>query len=99
MLIRLQTLWHRLLAKQLKLEPKTELGAGESADFIIERLVQYQPSWGNSRIVCRIRHWDEQSKRYTFEGDEFWLQNIYSKLKYQFGIENPKEVPIVDLEE
>lgn len=70
----------------------------DTSDFIIEKRVEYQPSWGNSRIVYRIMRWDEQSKRRTFEGDFFWLVGAQNRLRHEFGIEKPEEIPIVDLE-
>lgn len=70
----------------------------DKADFIIEKHTEYQPSWGNSRIVYRIMRWDEQSKRRTFEGDYFYIGQAHMRLKNEFGIEDPTLVPIVDVE-
>lgn len=69
----------------------------DPADFIIERYVQNQAAWHNSRITYRIMRWDEQSKRRCLEGEAFWLGTIHGKLKSEFGILEPEKIPIVDL--
>lgn len=70
----------------------------DSSDFIIEKHTEHQPSWGNSRIVYRLMKWDQQSRRRVLEAEKFWLGQIHSKLRDEFGLEHPEEVPIVDLD-
>lgn len=78
---------------------KQELPAGEPADFIIERYSSYYHAWGNSRVTYRIRRWSAEDKRYTFEGEGFWLENIYRKLRNDFKLYDPENtVPIVDID-
>lgn len=69
----------------------------DPANYIIERFVQHQASWHNSRVTYRIRHWVPEDKRYYFEGDFFWIQNAYRQLK-KLGVEDPESVPMVYLD-
>lgn len=70
----------------------------DPADFIIEKRRDRQPSWHNHRIVYRLKRWQDDVHLYSYEGEAFWLNNLYSKLRYEFGIEKPEDtVPVVDL--
>lgn len=72
----------------------------DPADFLIERRKEKQPAWHNARTVYRLKRWMNDINRYNFEGDEFWLNNVYSKLRNEFGIDKPEDtIMIVDLTE
>lgn len=73
----------------------------DSADFIIEKFIQIQPSWYNSRITYRLFRWTENSSVKNFEGDFFWLGNLRSLLHNEFGLskEQIESIPLVDLTE
>jgi hypothetical protein len=64
----------------------------EPADFIIERYYSVK----NGCNVYRIRQWLAADKRYSFEGEDFWIGNTWNRLRYQFHVD-PEEVPIVDI--
>lgn len=87
----------QLIKRLFGISQKQPVPPAEPADFIIERYSRYQPSWGNSRITYRIRHWVAEDGRYHFEGEHFWIQNVYRKLQ-DLGVAEPETVPIVDIE-
>jgi hypothetical protein len=87
----------QLIEHLFKRSEKQPIPLAEPADFIIERFSRYNPSWGNSRVVYRIRHWLPEDKRYSFEGEHFYIQNTYNKLK-ELGAADPTLVPLVDIE-
>lgn len=67
------------------------------ANFIIEKSIVIQPSWHNSRINYRLKQWMPDIGRYEFCGDFFWIGNLRSVLRNEYGIEKPEDVQVVDL--
>lgn len=70
----------------------------DPTDFIIEKSIVVQSAWHNSRVNYRLKQWKVDISRYEFVCDGFWIGNIYSVLRNNYGIAKPEEtVAVVDL--